>query len=274
MLTVVGCPGDIRTVEDAVRAAGGKFADAELWQTDVSMRLTRPTHISEWEGVIYSDGKRYAAIVNGASMAGQLQSHLVINGDEEGWLRITESGVSRVLRFDPDEVVPKSVGPESFQLPGNLRSGNPLGMFLDPNRALRILSATYNLRLTRRTHVSGDPALGFTGTIKPDALALIDPEGYLAERNLPIQNVDVTVRLYDGAPRRIQFLDQGHGYFLIEYSGISVEPEVVDARFEFNPDGADVQNTAEFGSGGVAGVNEDHVLFAWDETERAYPQRR
>lgn len=273
MFIASACTREIRTVDDLVRTAGNQLMRADLWQANVSFRLNRPTHISEWEGIIYSDGTRYAAIVNGASAAGRLQSHLVIDGEGRGWLRTTDSGSSEVLKFDPHQATPTSVGPESFVLPGNPATGNPLGMFLDPARALQILSTIYDLRLTRRTHVDGDPVLGFTGTIKPNAMQTIDPDRYLVEHNMPIQNVDITVRLYDGAPRRIQFMDQGIGYLLIEYSDFVIDPEPVDSRFEFDPNGAEVKDITERGlDDAVAGVNEYHVLFEWDETRRVLPR--
>lgn len=265
------CSREIRTVDDVVRAAGRTFEKADYWQTNVSMRLTRPTHISEWEGVVYSDGDRFAAIVNGASAAGELQSRLVVDGSGEGWLRISTPGNHRVLNFAADPLLKETAGPEAFELPGNPSTGNPLGMFLDPARALRILDAAYDLHLTRRTSVGGDLAVGFSGPIKPEALSVIDPEGYLAAHDLPIDNVDVTVRLYDGAPRRVQFMDNGVGYLLIDYSEIVTDPAQVDSRFDFDPQGADpfeVDSTVTR----VAGVDDFHVLFAWDETRRVQPR--
>lgn len=260
-------------MDDVIRAAGGTFENADLWEANVSMRLTRPTHISQWEGIIYSDGSRYAAVLNGASKAGESRSHLVVDGSGTGWLRDTESGTTRLMKFDASRVLGAGAGPESFVLPCDPSIGNPLGMFLDPARALRTLESTYDLRFARSSNVDGDPVIGFAGSIRPEALAAIDPNGYLAEHNLPIDRVDVTVRLYDGAPRRIQFMQNGIGYFLIQYSNININVDLVETRFSFDPEGAQPVDVTQAALDSIAGVNEHHVLFEWDETQRELPQR-
>ena len=272
MLATTGCNREIRTVDDTIRAGGSALEKSNLWQVSVVMHLTRPTHISEWEGLIYSDGERYAALFNGASRAGRLESRLVIDGAGKGWLRLTEDNTTEVLVFDPSRVVKTATGPEAFLLPGNWSAGNPLGMFLDPARALRILDATYDLRITRRTQVSGEPAIGFTGTIRPGALAAIDPEGYLAGHGLPINEVDITIRLLDGAPRRIQFMENGHGYWLIDYYDYVLDPDRAESRFAFDPGRVEVKEIKDADLETVAGVNDRHLLFEWDETQRALPR--